>query len=99
MAASDVTSLLVEALERLAALDPRQATLVELRFFGGFSVDEAAEAMREMRDDSCIHRPRALWTPFAVTSFTARGRLANGQPTSSSISGDARLQASSNMGS
>jgi len=34
-----------EALERLTALDPRQATLVELRFFGGLTVEEAAEAM------------------------------------------------------
>ena len=30
------------ALERLAALDPRQARLVELRFFGGLTFDEAA---------------------------------------------------------
>jgi RNA polymerase sigma-70 factor (ECF subfamily) len=32
-----------EALERLAKLDPRQARIVELRFFGGLSVEEAAE--------------------------------------------------------
>jgi RNA polymerase sigma factor (TIGR02999 family) len=31
-----------DALERLARLDPRQARLVELRFFGGLTVDEAA---------------------------------------------------------
>ncbi len=30
------------ALEKLAALDPRQARLVELRFFGGLTTDEAA---------------------------------------------------------
>ncbi|MCH9649601.1 MAG: sigma-70 family RNA polymerase sigma factor [Deltaproteobacteria bacterium] len=30
------------ALERLAALQPRQARTVELRFFGGFTVEEAA---------------------------------------------------------
>lgn len=30
------------ALERLAALDDRQARIVELRFFGGLSVDETA---------------------------------------------------------
>jgi RNA polymerase sigma-70 factor, ECF subfamily len=35
-----------EALSKLAKLDPRQAQLVELRFFGGLSVDEAAEALR-----------------------------------------------------
>jgi len=34
-----------EALERLAALDPEQARLVELRFFGGLTVEETAEAM------------------------------------------------------
>ena len=31
-----------EALTKLAALDPRQARLVEQRFFGGLSVEEAA---------------------------------------------------------
>ena len=34
-----------EALERLAAIDPGQARLVELRFFGGLTVEETAEAM------------------------------------------------------
>ena len=34
------------ALEKLAALDARQAQLVELRFFGGLSVEETAEVMR-----------------------------------------------------
>jgi RNA polymerase sigma-70 factor, ECF subfamily len=34
-----------EALSKLAQLDPRQAELVELRFFGGLSVDEAADAL------------------------------------------------------
>jgi len=34
-----------EALERLAALDPRQAKVIELRFFGGLSVEEVAEAL------------------------------------------------------
>ena len=33
------------ALEKLAALDPEQARLVELRFFGGLTVEETAEAM------------------------------------------------------
>ena len=31
-----------EALERLAALDPEQARLVELRYFGGLSIEETA---------------------------------------------------------
>ena len=34
-----------EALNRLAELDSRQAELVELRFFGGLTVQEAAEVM------------------------------------------------------
>ena len=33
------------ALDRLAAEDPRKAEVVELRFFGGLSVDETAEAL------------------------------------------------------
>lgn len=35
-----------QALERLAALDARQAKVVELRFFGGLSVEETAEALK-----------------------------------------------------
>ena len=34
-----------EALERLSALDERQARVVELRFFGGLSVEETAEVL------------------------------------------------------
>jgi RNA polymerase sigma factor (TIGR02999 family) len=34
-----------EALTRLAALDSRQARVVELRYFGGLSIEEAAEAL------------------------------------------------------
>ena len=34
-----------EALERLATIDPEQARLVELRFFGGLTVEETADAM------------------------------------------------------
>jgi RNA polymerase sigma-70 factor (ECF subfamily) len=33
------------ALERLAALDERQAKVVELRYFGGLTVEETAEAL------------------------------------------------------
>ncbi len=33
------------ALEELATLDPRQARIVELRFFGGLSVEEAADIL------------------------------------------------------
>jgi RNA polymerase sigma-70 factor, ECF subfamily len=34
-----------EALERLAQIDPRQSRLVELRFFAGLDVEDAAEVM------------------------------------------------------
>ncbi len=33
------------ALDRLAAMDPRQARIVELRFFAGLTVEEAAEVL------------------------------------------------------
>lgn len=34
-----------EALERLAVVDPGQARLVELRYFGGLTIEETAEAL------------------------------------------------------
>jgi RNA polymerase sigma factor (TIGR02999 family) len=34
-----------DALERLAALDPEQARLVELRYFGGLGIEDTAEAL------------------------------------------------------
>ena len=34
-----------EALEHLAAVDPRKSQVVELRFFGGLSIDETAEVL------------------------------------------------------
>lgn len=36
---------LEDALDALAAVNPRAAQVVELRFFGGFSVEETAEAL------------------------------------------------------
>jgi RNA polymerase sigma factor (TIGR02999 family) len=35
-----------QALDRLARLDPSQAQLVELRYFAGFTIDEAAELLQ-----------------------------------------------------
>jgi RNA polymerase sigma factor (TIGR02999 family) len=40
----DVLSL-HESLERLAAFDPRQERIVELRYFGGLTIEEAAEVI------------------------------------------------------
>ena len=34
-----------DALERFAAFDPRKARIVELRYFGGLTIEEAAEVM------------------------------------------------------
>ena len=34
-----------DSLNRLAKIDPRQARVVELRFFGGLSVEETAEVL------------------------------------------------------
>ena len=34
-----------DALERLATIDPRKSQVVELRFFGGLSVEEAAQVL------------------------------------------------------
>ncbi|MBV8049818.1 MAG: sigma-70 family RNA polymerase sigma factor [Acidobacteriaceae bacterium] len=34
-----------DSLDRLAKVDPRQARVVELRFFGGLNVDEAAQVL------------------------------------------------------
>jgi RNA polymerase sigma factor (TIGR02999 family) len=48
LAADDRADLLVAldaALVRLAGLDPRQAKVVECRFFGGLTEDETAEAL------------------------------------------------------
>jgi RNA polymerase sigma factor (TIGR02999 family) len=47
VAADETTMLpaLDEALTRLEAIDPEQARIVELRFFGGLSIDEAAAAL------------------------------------------------------
>ena len=41
---SDLVALDI-ALEKLAALDPRRARIVELRFFGGLSMEETARAL------------------------------------------------------
>ena len=45
--ADDVDLLaLDEALTRLAAIDPELARLVELRYFGGMTIEETAEALQ-----------------------------------------------------
>jgi len=46
---SDLVAL-DEALSELAAIDPRQSRVVELRFFGGLSVEETAEVLNVSPD-------------------------------------------------
>lgn len=42
---SDEILAVHDALDRLAQFDPRQAQLVELRYFGGFTIGEAADLL------------------------------------------------------
>ena len=41
--------VLDDALERLAELDPQQARIVEVRYFGGLTIDEVAEVTQISR--------------------------------------------------
>jgi RNA polymerase sigma factor (TIGR02999 family) len=61
-----------QALERLAALDPDKARLVELRFFAGLSGDEAAEALGISRSTAAEHwRMARAWLHRALKEPTA----------------------------
>jgi RNA polymerase sigma-70 factor (ECF subfamily) len=48
--ASSELLALDEAMKRLAALDDRKSQVVELRFFGGLSVEESAEVLKVSRE-------------------------------------------------
>ena len=60
-----------EALERLAGEDPRKARVVELRFFGGLSVEETAQTLgvspRTVHNDWAFAR---AWLYRALTGST-----------------------------
>jgi RNA polymerase sigma factor (TIGR02999 family) len=62
-----------EALDRLALEDPRKARVVELRFFGGLSMEEVAQALgislRTAHNDWAFAR---AWLYRALTSMEAR---------------------------
>jgi RNA polymerase sigma-70 factor, ECF subfamily len=60
------------ALTRLAALNPEQARLVELRFFGGLSVEETAEVMATS--------PATVKRHWAVARAFLRRELEGGTP-------------------
>lgn len=59
-----------EALQRLAVFDPDKAKLVELRFFGGLTVDEAATLLGQS--------PRTVARDWRVARAFLRAELAEG---------------------
>jgi RNA polymerase sigma-70 factor, ECF subfamily len=71
---SDEVVLLHEALNRLEKLDPRQAKVVELRYFAGLSVDEIAAVLnmspRSVKRDWALAR---LWLFKEVQKSHAAG--------------------------
>lgn len=56
-----------EALLRLADLDPNQARLVELRFFGGMTVEQCAEILQMS--------PRAVYYDWALARAWLRSQI------------------------
>jgi RNA polymerase sigma factor (TIGR02999 family) len=55
-----------EALERLSVIYPRQAHVVELKFFGGLSVREIADVMKADEQEISVRTVERDWT-FAKT--------------------------------
>ncbi len=61
-----------EALKKLEVLDAEQARLVELRFFAGLTVDEAAEALQI--SNATVHRKWVVaraWLHRELSSFSS----------------------------
>ena len=58
------------ALEQLSVIDPRKARIVELRFFGGLSEDETAEAMKV--STRTIQREWDLAKAFLLTEISGQ---------------------------
>lgn len=61
-----------EALSPSAAVDPRKSRVVELKFFGGLSVDEAAEVLK-VSPDTVLRD----WTLAKVWLLREMGRKEN----------------------
>jgi len=59
-----------EILARLAELDPQQARIAELRYFGGLSVEETAEAL--------AISPRTVKRDWAMAKRWMKSQLENG---------------------
>jgi RNA polymerase sigma factor (TIGR02999 family) len=64
-----------EALERLAEMDPRQAQVVEMRFFVGLSVDETAEVLKVS--------PQSVLRDWKLAKAWLRREIRRGQATKS----------------
>jgi RNA polymerase sigma factor (TIGR02999 family) len=62
-----------DALDRLSALDPQQAKMVELRFFGGLSVEETADVLETS--------PRTVQREWLLAKAWLRGEVAKGDET------------------
>ncbi len=61
-----------EALKRLAETDSRQSELVELRFFGGLTIDEVAEVMRI--SPATVSREWAVARAWLYAQLKGQGR-------------------------
>jgi len=65
-----------DALARLAVIDARKSQLVELRFFGGLSVNEAAEVMkiatRTVKREWSLARAWLHWELIGAKDKTAK---------------------------
>jgi RNA polymerase sigma factor (TIGR02999 family) len=59
-----------DALDALADVDPRRARVIELRFFGGLSVDETAEVLKLSPDT--IMRDWRLARPWLLAEMSRR---------------------------
>jgi RNA polymerase sigma-70 factor (ECF subfamily) len=66
----DVVIAIDLALTRLSGIDPRQARIVELRYFGGLTAEEAAEALEIS--------PATVQREWAVAKAWLHGELADG---------------------
>lgn len=60
-----------EALGRLAALDPQQSRIVELRYFGGLTIEETAEVMSLS--------PRTIRREWTMAKYWLKQQLGNQQ--------------------
>lgn len=65
-----------EALTALADFDPRKAKVVEMRFFGGLSVEETAEVLKVSTDT--VKRDWRLAKVWLMNELQSRGRDESG---------------------